>query len=224
MRNSGMDYAHSNELELVKEVNERSYAGFFRFFRAGVFEIEIIDGERETSNLDFQVLISAPAGGTDLGTRDSATVTIFAIGSGFEEWLNRFFDEAERADPSITGDTADPNHDGLNNLIKYAFGLNPTVSTDRPRVGIAAATEETLTVEYERGTDRTDLKFSFHGSTGLSEWRNLSVLEKSVASLDESTEHVEATLDWPFEYGRSRFVRIAIERATEGLEEFPERE
>ena len=88
MKNSGMDYAHSNELELVKEVNERSYAGFFRFFRAGVFEIEIIDGERETSNLDFQVLISAPAGGAGLGPRDSATVTIFAIGSGFEEWLN----------------------------------------------------------------------------------------------------------------------------------------
>ncbi|MCC5842015.1 MAG: hypothetical protein JJT96_18005 [Opitutales bacterium] len=35
------------------------------------------------------------------------------------------FDESERAIPEIAGDLADPDDDGVLNLLEYALGLNP---------------------------------------------------------------------------------------------------
>jgi hypothetical protein len=46
-------------------------------------------------------------------------------GEGYAAWLEDHFNEAERADPSISGPGADPDGDGIANLIEYALGLNP---------------------------------------------------------------------------------------------------
>ena len=54
----------------------------------------------------------APAGGADT----------------YQEWKTRVFSEAEQADPAVSGATAlSPAGDGLTNLLKYAFGVDPHV-------------------------------------------------------------------------------------------------
>lgn len=42
-----------------------------------------------------------------------------------EAWRALHFTPAQLADPAISGDDADPDHDGLPNLLEYALGLDP---------------------------------------------------------------------------------------------------
>ncbi|MCC5805711.1 MAG: PQQ-dependent sugar dehydrogenase [Opitutales bacterium] len=42
-----------------------------------------------------------------------------------DAWLADHFDESERAIPEIAGDLADPDDDGIPNLLEYALGLSP---------------------------------------------------------------------------------------------------
>jgi len=45
--------------------------------------------------------------------------------SGFEAWRKEHFNESELLDPGISGPDADPDGDGIPNLMEYAMGLNP---------------------------------------------------------------------------------------------------
>lgn len=57
------------------------------------------------------------------GTSSSHTLT-FAIGP-FARWQATGFDTTELDDPAISGPDADPDHDGMSNLIEFAFGFDP---------------------------------------------------------------------------------------------------
>ncbi|MES2706010.1 MAG: lamin tail domain-containing protein [Verrucomicrobiota bacterium] len=45
--------------------------------------------------------------------------------SPYSDWVSANFPEAQRADPAITGETADPDGDGLNNLAEFGTGSAP---------------------------------------------------------------------------------------------------
>jgi len=52
----------------------------------------------------------------------------------YTNWLAHFFTPAERADTNISGDAADPDHDGANNLAEYFADTNPRLSNSVLRV------------------------------------------------------------------------------------------
>jgi hypothetical protein len=47
------------------------------------------------------------------------------VGGGVNDWLALHFSTEERNDPEISGLSADPDLDGITNLMEYAYGLNP---------------------------------------------------------------------------------------------------
>jgi hypothetical protein len=55
---------------------------------------------------------------------------------GFAHWQARIFTLAEINDPTVGAGTGDPDFDGTNNLLEYAFGMNPLVNS---RDGLPAA-------------------------------------------------------------------------------------
>ena len=59
-----------------------------------------------------------PTGGSAVHT------LIFAIGP-FAQWQATYFDSIELGDPVIAAPDADPDHDGMTNLIEFAFGFDP---------------------------------------------------------------------------------------------------
>ncbi len=60
-----------------------------------------------------------------------AFTLIFAVGT-VARWQAASFDADEIADSDISSMTADPDGDGLNNIIEYAFGLDPKHGQNTP--------------------------------------------------------------------------------------------
>jgi hypothetical protein len=62
---------------------------------------------------------------TDTGGKSATKEYVLACKSSYQAWREKHFTPAELADPSISGDLADPDHDLAENLLEYACNLNP---------------------------------------------------------------------------------------------------
>ena len=60
------------------------------------------------------------------GTTYGADMT-FVTRTPFEQWRQTNFGTIDPNDP-VAGNSADPDHDGISNLLEYAFGMNPNVA------------------------------------------------------------------------------------------------
>ena len=163
----------------------------------GIYRVDVtINGaENSSSEIEFQVL------------------TLAEIDDVLVSWSNRFFTFEEVGDPAISGDAADPDLDGLSNLLEYFFGSSPTKYSAPPELNITDSIDSEVSFVYSRVRERTDLKYTVEGSNGLKEWVPLSVTETTVTPIDESTESVEVEVNWVFDPPFPRFLRLVIEPA-----------
>ena len=53
------------------------------------------------------------------------TVVDYTVATPYSTWQAQYFTSAELANPAISGDDADPDGDGIPNLVEYALGLLP---------------------------------------------------------------------------------------------------
>ncbi len=86
----------------------------------------------------------------------------------YSAWRFARFSTAQLADPLVSGDTADPDGDGIVNLLEYAFGLEP-LSADSPATAaerlpaVTLDAQNHLNLSYFHAADRPDLAY-------LAEW------------------------------------------------------
>jgi surface-anchored protein len=73
---------------------------------------------------------AGPGSSNPTGSSEVHTFT-FAIGP-FAQWQAQYFDGNELENTSISGVSADPDQDGMNNLIEFGFGLNPRSGGSTP--------------------------------------------------------------------------------------------
>lgn len=89
-----------------------------------------------------------------------------------EAWLSYYFSVEELADPEVTGMSADPDKDGVNNFFEYAFGRNPTIEDDPS--GIISCeiihSGSTLAFSYNRNGSAADIEFFYEFSSDLKTW------------------------------------------------------
>ncbi len=57
--------------------------------------------------------------------------------SSVTSFLASNFTPAELANPAVSGLHADPDFDGIDNLLEYAFGLNPQAASESPAISLA---------------------------------------------------------------------------------------
>lgn len=100
--------------------------------------------------------------------------------SSYSEWSGIFFTPVQLADPSVSGPEADPEGDGLNNLMEYVTGGNP-LGWDRNPLRYE---EGILSLRWARGVD--DWTWGLETSTNMRSWQGLeavpSILESGVDS------------------------------------------
>ncbi len=135
----------------------------------------------------------------------------------YQAWRSRYFAPDELGDPAISGDQADPDGDGIVNLLEYALGLEPRVAgvAGLPTVEIVEAEGgRALALSYTRVVGATDVSYEPQASGDLAAWSGAAgdVVTVSVTgSADGLTQTVVVRDARPMGEG-ARFMRLVVGR------------
>ena len=140
------------------------------------------------------------------------TVTASGGGSPYSNWRNSFFSPAELADQNFSGPNADPDRDGIVNLLEYAFNLRPKVAEPgslpqvgyQPPVGPATAF---LTLTFMRLTGNSGLAYNvIEAPDTTGPWTGVAA-SYEILSSNGTTETVRART--PIGLGK-KFLRLQV--------------
>jgi hypothetical protein len=138
---------------------------------------------------------------------------------GFDAWAATHWSGV--TDPAIIGSSADPDRDGLDNLLEYALDADPKTADDSalPVIGaIKIEGQSYLTLAYQHRTDDPTLTFEVVASQALhaplSSWQVQStVLETSEPVAGRRQVKVRDSV--PFETTAAhRYMRLRVTRET----------
>ncbi len=131
-----------------------------------------------------------------------ATVSVLREGS-LAAWLLDYFSSSELEDSLVSSLAADPDHDGLSNLIEYALGTDPRSVTTAPST--VTATEQYWIFTYLRPADRTDVSYVVEASTDLTSWGTNTVVH------ERKSEGVMETWEARLPRGATKaFLRLSV--------------
>jgi hypothetical protein len=165
----------------------------------------------------------------------SNQISTLAAAETQSSWVLSNFSVGELVDDAVTSDLADPDHDGISNLLEYALNLNPrqrnTVGLPTVRIdliGVAAKSTsagqislftaptvdlldgkhyQVLTVN--RNGIRQDIDYIVEVSSDLHTWQSGDPYTVTVLDTAETLEVYDAT---PLENARKRFMRLKVQR------------
>lgn len=151
---------------------------------------------------DYTVVVTNPGG---MVTSDAATLTVNQV--GFAAWQTTNFTLSERGDANVSGPNADPDRDGVTNLVEYALGLDPKSAgvSGLPQVSVQGS-EWWFT--YTRPSDRADVTYAVETSTNLTNWVTTGITHERTATGATETWRARLTIT----AGQNAFFRLKVER------------
>lgn len=112
----------------------------------------------------------------------AAATTITLLDSRYDTWRATTFTPAQNTAPLLSGPTADPDEDGINNYAESVFSSNPLDSNDSPPFALALQDSQ-LTLTLRRSRAAADVAITIQSSPDLTLWA-----PASGATLVETTE------------------------------------
>jgi hypothetical protein len=135
---------------------------------AKTFPVPILNNPLVQPNVTINIALSSPTSGSALGVQPTAVLTI--VQPPISAWKLMYFG-ADANNPAIAGDSADPQSDGMVNLMAYAYGLNPLVTNTNPFTGSLVGNQFQLS--FPRNISASDITYNIQSSVDLSIWNNL---------------------------------------------------
>ena len=120
----------------------------------------------------------------------------------FDDWRSTNFTPLELANPALSGETADPDADQLDNLIEYALGLPPNAPNASPVTMLDAGGY--LALSATKNQAATDIVWDAEVSGDMNIW--------SPADTTETTNTFEAQDTVLMNQAETRFIRLKIVR------------
>jgi hypothetical protein len=237
--NNGATGYHPSGLSMGSEMLIESGTGYDE--RNGTFNAGAISGldwvlGPSGSATNFELRISRQAqyaGGAPVFTNSTIRILLqdnrgsvlipqgvpytFADGGPYENWRARYFTAAELADAAISGDGADPDADGIPNLVEFAFNLNPRAASHPglPRAFLQNISgQDYLHVQYIQRGEPAGVQYLLQTSPDLLSWNTSPASFSQVSASDngDGTSLVTLRSQSPAADAPRLFVRIAIER------------
>lgn len=146
--------------------------------------------------------IASNGGGTTIGGIIAITPP---SSTPYEAWQLATFG-ADASNPLVAGSSACPSGDGMSNLLKYAFGLDPHIAKAgcMPVMGYSGGM---LSLTYTKVLAATDLTYTVEWSSDLANWSSTGVTEQTLSG-DTETEEILATA--PAAPVEAKFLRVHI--------------
>ena len=142
---------------------------------------------------------------------DYAEMVFLGVTPG-QAWKDSHFTEAQLADPSISGDAADPDHDRVSNLLEYVFNRDPWQRETSPAVTVKIATRgasATLFVSFPHNRNATDVTLTYEVSTNQQTWIVVQAQPVSTVTISSEVEQITVRLSssTPAYFARIRATR-----------------
>jgi hypothetical protein len=169
----------------------------------------------------------------DHRTEDDETVTLtivsnlaYSIGSGeatvtihdspYAIWTIRHFTLEELTDPSLSGEGADFDHDGLVNLVEYAANRDPKAPDTNGPLVMTFQLDPTnqlryVMLTYPRRIEPTDVGYELAVSSDLVTWNTGTNYVEELQAIPDGnnlTETVQARLVAPFSTSTNQFITV----------------
>lgn len=130
----------------------------------------------------------------------------------FASWSADVFSAAELADDGISGTGADPDGDGLVNLLEFALGLDPKASDAADAVTggmVNLGGQNFLALTFRRRVEREHLVYTVESSPDLASWTPAGGVEFEV--IDEGNGFETVTIRSGTQVGaEAEFLRLAV--------------
>ena len=173
----------------------------------GSAQVDVSAQVQAGSDIDF-VVTAGP--GTDLNYDYVSFPAQIAVAAAapttFAAWQGEYFTAAQIVDPTVSGDAANPAHDGLPNLLKYALGLNPLQAAISP-----VQTDTTtgyLRMVVPKNSSATDLTYTVQATSNLSDPNSWStsglIIEANTSSV------LQVRDDVPVQGGGTTFAGLPV--------------
>ncbi len=128
----------------------------------------------------------------------------------FASWQVPNFSPIERANLAISGPQADPDGDGLANLLEYALGLPPKTA-DINDLPTGAINSGSLTLTFNKNRAASDVVFTPEVSSDLSLWQSgPAFIEQTLLSEDTATQTLRALDLTPIANAPRHFMRLKV--------------
>jgi endo-1,4-beta-xylanase len=139
-------------------------------------------------------------------TTNAFTLTV--TGTAIQTWRMQNF--GTTANSSTAADNADPDNDGISNLLEYATKMNPSASDTVQQS--AAKNGSVLDFIYTKSIAATDVTYSVEWSDTLgNDWTTASVSAPTILNNNGITQQIKVTI--PAGSGvMRRFVRLKVTR------------
>lgn len=121
----------------------------------------------------------------------------------FDAWRFLNFTNTENTNPSISGETADPDGDDLANLIEYALGFGPKTPNTSPLTPLDLSGYLAVSVPVNAGA--TDITWGAQVGGDFSSWSN-NVTTSTLANIFTARDNI------PKSSSDRRFIRLKITR------------
>jgi PKD repeat protein len=139
------------------------------------------------------------------------TITVAPNPDVFADWQSFHWPGVN--DPNIIGDTADPDHDGLLNLMEFALGQSP--KTPGPSsTSLQTPSSGNIIYTYTRKRGVTGVSYAIEWSDTLAadSWSPTGTGPETILSHDPSTDLEDVSIVVPSGSGGQRFARLRVRR------------
>ncbi|MGI9240114.1 MAG: hypothetical protein ACR2RV_04905, partial [Verrucomicrobiales bacterium] len=156
-------------------------------------------------------------------TQSEPMPVVFAVGT-YAIWQATHFELSELLDPEVSGDHADPDNDGLLNMVEYALNTSPVVADRGPmEAGVGSwgtpavlVEGDRLAIEFVRRREDTNPQIRYRAvfSGSLEDgdgWQGSGVA--SVTPIDDVWERVRVLDPVTLDSAKVRFARLEVEWA-----------
>ena len=125
--------------------------------------------------------------------------------NGWNTWRDAQFNAAQLEDLLISGVLADPDKDGIANLLEYGMGLPPLLNS-QANLPVMSRAGDIVTMIYRKSTDAADVTLNLQVSTNLTSWGSNGMVE-TITGTTNGIQTVQATYTVPAG-NKNLFMRI----------------